>query len=109
MKKTCIRVLALCLALVMLSMAMIACGSKLNGVYQNNTFGLIITYTFSGNEFTRTMSGLTEFDTGVTISGTYSISDGSIILTSASGYVETLTFSQSGENIYIAEMEFVQQ
>ena len=51
MKKTFIRARALCLVAVMLSTALVSCGGKLNGTYVNNTFGLTITYTFSGKEW----------------------------------------------------------
>ena len=93
----------------MLSTVLVSCGKKLSGIYENNTIGLTITYTFSGNEFTRTMSGLTQYDTGITTSGTYRISGDTIYLTSSTGNVEELTFSKSGKTIYIAEMEFVKQ
>ena len=109
MKKTFVRLLALCLAVLMLSMALASCGKKLNGIYENNTLGLHITYTFSGNKYTRTMSGLTKYDTGITVSGTYRISKGYIYLVSDSGTEEVLTYSKSGKTIYIAEMDFVKK
>ena len=109
MKKTSVRLLALCLAVLMLSVAMASCGKRLNGIYENNTLGLHITYTFSGNKYTRTMSGLTEYDTGITVSGTYRIAKGYIYLVSENGSEETLTCSKSGKTIYIAEMDFQKQ
>lgn len=109
MKKMSVRLLALCLAVLMLSATLVSCGNTLSGVYENNTLGLVITYTFSGNEFTRTMSGLSEFDAGLATSGTYRIADGVIYLTPTVGLEEELTFSKSGKTIYIAEMEFVKK
>lgn len=109
MKKTVLRLLAICLVVLMLCITVTACGKKLSGVYVNNTLGLVTTYTFSGDEFTRTMVGLTQYDTGLTVFGTYRISGNAIYLTSDSGNEEVLTFSKSGKTIYIAEMEFVKQ
>ena len=105
MKKTALRMLALCLAVVVMACALVSCG-KLAGVYENNTFGLVTTYTFSGNKYTRTMSGISEYDSGITASGTYSISDGKIHLSPENGHDEILSFSKSGKTIYIADMEF---
>ena len=109
MKKTCIRGLSVCLVLVVLGTALVSCGGKLSGTYENNTFGLVTTYTFSGNKYTRTMIGLSVYDTGLTVSGTYRISGGTIYLTSDSGAEEELTFSKSGKTIYIAEMEYIKK
>ncbi len=109
MKKISVRLLAMCLVVLMLSMVLVSCGKRLSGTYENNTFGLVTAYTFSGNEFTRTMSGLSEFDTGLTVSGTYRISGDVIYLTASSGMEEELSFSKSGNTIYIANMEFVKQ
>jgi len=109
MKKTCIRWLVLCLAVVMLSTALVSCGKKLNGTYVNNTFGLIITYTFSGKEYTRTISGLTQYDTGITVSGVYRIEGDTIYLATPSGNVEELSYSKNGKTIYIADMEYEKQ
>ena len=106
MRRRSVRLLALCLAMLMLGAALVSCGKSLNGVYENNTFGFAITYTFSGKEFTRTMRGLTPNDAGITVSGTYRIADGVIYLTSSSGMEEELSFSGSGATIYIADMEF---
>ncbi len=109
MKKISLRLLALCLALMMLCAVLASCGKTLSGVYENNTLGLTITYTFSGDEFVRVMKGLSEFDTGLTVTGTYRIEDGTIYLTSSTGGVEELAFSKDGNTIYIAEMEFIKQ
>ena len=109
MKKVSVRLLAMCLAVVMLSMALVSCGNTLSGTYENNTFGLITTYTFSGKEFARTMKGLSEFDAGLTVTGTYRISGDTIYLTTSTGIEEEHTFSKSGNTVYIAKMEFVKQ
>ena len=109
MMKTCIRILSVCLVLVVLGTVLVSCGGKLSGTYENNTFGFVTTYTFSGKQFTRTMIGLTAYDTGLTVSGTYRISGDTIYLTSDSGTEEALTFSKSGKTIYIAEMEYVKK
>ena len=106
MRRISVRLLALCLAVLMLGAALVSCGKTLSGVYENNTLGLVITYTFSGKEFTRTMKGLTTHDTGMTTTGTYRISGDTIYLTSSAGLEEELTFSGSGKTIYIADMEF---
>ena len=60
MKKNSVRLLALCLAVLMLCAVFVSCGKKLSGIYECNTLGLVITYTFSGDEYTRTMKSLTE-------------------------------------------------
>lgn len=109
MRKIPARLLALCLAVLMLSMVLASCGNRLTGTYENNTFGLVTSYTFSGNEFVRSMRGLSEFDVGTTVSGTYRISGGTIYLTTSLGIEEELTFSKSGDTIYIANMEFVKK
>ena len=109
MKKTSVRLLALCLAVLMLCVAMASCGKRLNGTYENVTLGLHIVYTFSGNKFTRLMYGLTENDTGISTSGTYRIAKGYIYLVSENGTEEVLTYSKSGKTIYIAEMDFQKQ
>ena len=109
MKKTFIRALALCLVAVMLSTALVSCGGKLNGTYVNNTLGLTITYTFSGKEYTRTISGLTEHDKGITVSGVYRIKGDTIYLATPNGSVEELSYSKSRKMIYIADMEFEKQ
>lgn len=107
--KTWIRVLSVCLVLIVLSTALVSCGGKLSGTYENNTFGLVTTYTFSGNKYTMTMVGLSAYDTGLTVSGTYRISGNTIYLTQDSGTEQEHSFSKSGKTIYIAEMEFVKQ
>ena len=106
MKKNSVRLLALCLAVLMLCAVLVSCGKKLSGIYECNTLGLVITYTFSGDEYTRTMKGLTEYDTGLTTKGTYRIADGYIYFSVEGGTEEKLTFSGSGKTIYIADMEF---
>lgn len=108
MKRNSVRLLALCLAALMLTAMLTACGKSLSGTYVNNTLGLVTKYTFSGDEFTRTMVGLTEFDSGLTSSGTYRISGDTIYLTTELGE-EELSFSKSGNTIFIANMEFVQE
>lgn len=109
MKRQALRLVAICLAVVMLSVSLVSCGNRLSGVYENNTFGLVITYAFSGNKYTRTMVGLTANDTGYTVSGTYRIKDDTIYLTPENGQGEELPFSQSGKTIYIANMEYVKK
>ena len=109
MKKIYVRFAAMCLVVLMLSMALVSCSNQLSGTYENNTFGLVTTYTFSGKEFVRTMKGLSEFDAGLNASGTYRISGDVIYLTTSTGIEEELSFSKSGDKIYIAEMEFVKQ
>lgn len=109
MRRISVRLLALCLAVMMLCVSLVACGKTLSGEYTCNMLGIVITYTFSGEKFTRTMSGLTEDDPGLTVSGTYRIEDGYIYLTSESGYEEKLTYSRSGSTVCIAEMEFVKK
>ena len=109
MRRISVRLLALCLALIMLCASMTACGKTLSGEYECNILGFVITYTFSGKEFTRTMSGLTEYDPGLTVSGTYRIEGGYIYLTPQSGGEEKLTYSRSGSTVYIADMEFIKQ
>ena len=106
MKKRSVRVLALCVAVLMLSAVLVSCGKTLAGVYECNTFGVVVTYTFSGKEFTRSIKGLTPNDMGVTESGTYRIADGNIYFTTSDGIEESFTFSGSGKNIVIADMEF---
>lgn len=109
MKTTSIRILSAVLVLAVLCMALASCGGKLSGTFENNTFGFVTTYTFSGKKFTRTMIGLSEHDTGLTTKGTYRISGDQIILTSENGTVEELSYSKSGKTIYIAEMEFIKK
>ena len=109
MRRRSVRLLAFCLAVLMLGAALVSCGKTLSGVYECNTFGFVITYTFSGNEFTRTMKGLTAYDKGVTVSGTYRIADGMIYLTPSTGGDEELSFSGSGDTIHIADMEFTKK
>lgn len=109
MKKISVRLLAVCLVVMLLGTMLASCGNKLSGTYENNTFNLITTYTFSGDEFTRTMSGLDADDEGLTVSGTYRIEKDMIYLTTSYGTVEELTFSKSGNTICIAEMEFVKK
>ena len=106
MKKISVRLLTLCLAMLMLCAALASCGKTLSGIYECNTLGLVITYSFSGKEYTRTMKGLTAYDTGLVSKGTYRIDDGYIYFTTEGGTEEKLTFSRSGKTIYIAEMEF---
>ena len=97
------------LCLLLLACVLVSCGKTLSGVYECNTFGFVITYTFSGKEFTRTMKGLTAYDMGVTVTGTYRIADGMIYLTPSTGGEEELSFSGSGDTIYIADMEFTKK
>ena len=66
MKKISVRVLALCLVVLVLSAALASCGKTLSGIYECNTFGIVVTYVFSGKEFTRSIKGLTPNDMGVT-------------------------------------------
>lgn len=106
MKKISLRLLALCLAVLMLSMTLVSCGKTLSGEYTNNTLGLTITYTFSGKEFTRTMSGFSATDPGITTTGTYSIDGDTIYFTTSLGVEESFSFSKSGNVIVIADMEF---
>ena len=108
MRRISVRLLALCLALMLVCASMVSCGKTLSGEYECNILGFVITYTFSGDEFTRTMSGLTEDDEGLTTSGTYRIENGYIYLTTAGGE-EELTFSRSGSTLIIADMEFIKQ
>ena len=109
MKKISVRVLALCLAVLMLCAVLASCGKTLSGIYECNTFGIVVTYVFSGKEYTRTLKGLTPNDMGITESGTYRIEDGNIYFTTSEGLEESFTFSGSGKNIVIADMEFTKK
>ena len=109
MTKNSVRLLALCLTMLMLCATLASCGKTLSGIYECDTLGWVITYTFSGEEYTRTMKGLTELDAGLTTKGTYRIADGYIYFTAEGGMEEKLTFSSSGKTIYIADMEFSKQ
>ena len=109
MRRPSVRLLAFALAMMLLCAFLVACGKTLSGEYECNTLGLVFTYTFSGKEYTRTMSGLTESDPGLTTSGTYRIEGGYIYLTPETGMEEKLTFSRSGSTIYIAEMEYIKK
>ena len=90
MKKISIRVLALCLVVLVLSAALASCGKTLSGIYECNTFGIVVTYVFSGKEFTRSIKGLTPNDMGVTESGTYRIENGTIVVAGNAAQVQII-------------------
>lgn len=60
------RILAVVMAVLMVSLCFVACGNKLSGTYVGEEEGLEVSYTFKGDEVT--MEAL-----GIEIKGTYEI------------------------------------
>lgn len=99
------RLLCLCMALVLLSLLLTACGdSKLSGTYYSAD-GISQTFTFKGD--TVTMSAF-----GINATGTYTI-DGDRITISYSlfgiAYDWQQSFSKSGDSIYIGGTQFIKE
>ena len=108
MKKTSIRLLAVLMAALLLCGALASCSSnkKPSGVYENETFGLVTTYTFEGDRYTVKMIGLTQYDSGSLETGTFEIDGKNIIFTSDTGLVKTMEYSLEGNVLTIGTLTF---
>lgn len=68
------RILAVVMAVLMVSLCFVACGNKLSGTYSAEEMGIKTSYTFDGDKVT--MEAL-----GMSVEGTYEIKDDKIIIT----------------------------
>ena len=85
--------IALSLALVLIASFLVSCGTMLNGSYSAEVFGSKMTYTFTGNKVTLTVSVLgTQI---ASIDGTYKIKGSSITLTFGGDEAEAKQYSGS--------------
>lgn len=109
MKKTAMRVGAMLLLVLIIGCALVSCGSSLRGTYENNTFGLVTVYTFSGDNYTMKMSGLAQLESGVSEEGTFSVEGDKITFYPKSGVQKTMTYSLDGKTLTIGSLEFTKQ
>ncbi len=95
----------LCLLILLVTLAVSACGSdKLSGTYSSTDL-IAQTFTFNGDSVT--MSAF-----GINANGTYEIKGDEIVITySLFGleYTWNQSFSKSGNSIYIGGTEFIKQ
>ncbi|MBQ8747707.1 MAG: hypothetical protein IJZ08_07575 [Clostridia bacterium] len=105
--------IALSLALVLIASFLVSCGTLLNGSYSAEVLGSKMTYTFTGNKVTLTVSVLgTQI---ASIDGTYKIKGSSITLTfggdeaEAKQYSGSYDFIKNDDSIKIGLVEYKKQ
>lgn len=106
MKKS-VRILAVVMALLMVTLVFASCGKTLKGTYSAEVFGSGVELEFEGKEVTITLKAI-GFDLG-SVTGTYKIKDDKITLTFDSdnekidAYNGTFDFEEGEDYIKIGE------
>lgn len=93
MKKS-VKLLALCMALVMLCLAMVSCGNKPSGTYEASLAAWDVELTFKGNDVTAKITGKLSGNT-TEAAATYTIEDDKITFTSEDEMFNRVFGSQS--------------
>ncbi len=109
MKKS-VRIIAIAMALLMVTLALASCGKTLSGTYAAEAFGTGATYEFKGNKVTITAKVVGA--EVASIEGTYKIKDDKITITidsddkDAKEYAGTFDFEETDDGIKIGLVEY---
>ncbi len=104
MKKS-VKFLALVMALLMICLPLTACGKRLSGKYEHESWGIKTTYEFKGNKVTYSVGG-------EEVEGTYEIKDDKIIFEFDGNKLvelingEELDFEKTDDGIEIEGIEY---
>lgn len=111
--KTSVRIIALVMAVLTVTLVLAACGATLSGTYSAEVVGTGKTYTFKGNKVTVTYKAV-----GVEVysyDGTYKIKDDKITITidsddkDAKALKGTFDFEKTEDGIKIGIVEYKKQ